>query len=450
MQTVLMDLGLISILLLIGFYIRVKVKFFQHLYIPVAVIAGIIGLLLGPNVLGRVSPIYLPFSQESGGYANILLVVVFTTLCVTAFSASVGNIAKCSFQCLCLGSVLLIGQTVVGFGLVKILQAMGSDILDGFALLPSTGFYGGHGLGATVAAAWEPLSYWNTEDVISISTTFATIGLLSGIIGGIACINVAARKGVLSDAMKIENLSEEELSGYIPPEKREGIIRSVSNASALEPLSVQLGLVMVIFLVAMGLTQLCSMLPILNKLNSIACVALVSVLAGILFRKTGIKKIADPDGMKHITSTAMELLIVSSIVNTNLDVIAANAKEILVMTIVILPLNASFCFFLAKKWFPQKDWFGPAIFFYGTSNGVVATGYMLLRVADPKSKSLVWLSMAIPIGSLISIVVQPLMLSVAPVILVSNPGTLMVILVVAIAVFCIAAFVVARSIKNIG
>ena len=240
------------------------------------------------------------------------------------------------------------------------------------------------------------------------------------------------------------------MSGYIPPEKREGIIRSVSNASALEPLSVQLGLVMVIFLVAMGLTQLCSMLPILNKLNSIACVALVSVLAGILFRKTGIKKIADPDGMKHITSTAMELLIVSSIVNTNLDVIAANAKEILVMTIVILPLNASFCFFLAKKWFPQKDWFGPAIFFYGTSNGVVATGYMLLRVADPKSKSLVWLSMAIPIGSLISIVVQPLMLSVAPVILVSNPGTLMVILVVAIAVFCIAAFVVARSIKNIG
>lgn len=131
---------------------RVKVKFFQHLYIPVAVIAGIIGLLLGPNVLGRVSPIYLPFSQGSGGYANILLVVVFTTLCVTAFSASVGNIAKCSFQCLCLGSVLLIGQTVVGFGLVKILQAMGSDILDGFALLPSTGFYGGHGLGATVAA----------------------------------------------------------------------------------------------------------------------------------------------------------------------------------------------------------------------------------------------------------------------------------------------------------
>ena len=86
MQTVLMDLGLISILLLIGFYIRVKVKFFQHLYIPVAVIAGIIGLLLGPNVLGRVSPIYLPFSQGSGGYANILLVVVFTTLCVTAFS----------------------------------------------------------------------------------------------------------------------------------------------------------------------------------------------------------------------------------------------------------------------------------------------------------------------------------------------------------------------------
>ena len=433
-----------------GFYIRIKVKFFQQLYIPVAVIAGMIGLILGPNVLGRVSPIFLPFSQQSSGYANILLVVVFTTLCVGAyFTTSIGNIAKFSFQCLCLGSVLLIGQGVLGFGLVKILQSTGSDILDGFALLPSTGFYGGHGLGATVAAAWEPLGYWNTEDVMSISTTFATIGLLSGIIGGIACINVAVRKGVLSNAMKIENLSQEELSGYIPPEQRKNIIQGASNASALEPLSIQLGLVMIIFLAAMWLTQLCSMFPILNKLNSIACVALVSALAGILFRRTAIKKIADPQGMRHITSTAMELLIVSSIVNTNLDVIVANAKEIAVMTIIILPINAFFCFFLAKKWFP-KDWFEAAIFFFGTSNGVVATGYMLLRVADPKAKSLVWLSMAIPIGSLISIVIQPLMLSVAPVVLVSSPGTLILIFVGAIAAFCVAASIVARTMKSTG
>lgn len=343
--------------------------------------------------------------------------------------------------------MLLIGQGVLGFGLTKILQATGSDILDGFALLPSTGFYGGHGLGATVAAAWEPLGYWNTEEVMSIATTFATIGLLSGIICGIFAINVAARKGILQDTMKIENMSSEELSGYIPSEKRENIISGVSKGTALEPLTLQLCLVMVIFLAAMLLTQFFANFPILNKLSSIACVAMMSALAGMILRKTPLKKITDPEGMRHITSTAMELLIVSSIVNTNLSVIAANAKEILVMTIVIIPINALVCFFLAKKWYP-KDWFEAAIYFFGTSNGVVATGFMLLKVADPKSKSVVWLAHAIPISTLISIVVQPLMLSVAPVILISNPGTLILIMVGAIAAFCVAATVVARSLRK--
>jgi len=179
MQDVLMDLGLISILLVVAFYARAKIKILQRLYIPVTVIAGAIGLLLGPNVLGKVSPVYLPFSAGSAWYAGILLVVVFTTLCVGAeFGFSLGYIAKFSFQCLCLGSTLLIGQAVLGYGIVKVLQMTGSNILDGFALLPSTGFYGGHGLGATVAAAWESIDYWNPEEVNSIATTFATIGLL--------------------------------------------------------------------------------------------------------------------------------------------------------------------------------------------------------------------------------------------------------------------------------
>jgi ESS family glutamate:Na+ symporter len=447
MQDILTDIGIISILLLAAFFIRRKIRLFQTLYIPDAVIAGFLGLLLGPNVLGKFSPIYLPFSEGSAGYAMVLLVVVFTTLCVGAKFDSVGEVVKYSFQALCLGSTLLIGQGLLGYGVVKVLQATGSDIMDGFALLPSTGFYGGHGLGAMVAVAWENISYWNTEEVMSIATTFATIGLLYGIIGGISFINIGARKGYLKNATSMDQLSEEELTGYIPPEKRKGIISGVSTPAVLEPLSLQLAFVMIIFVAAIGLTNLCSHFPYLNKLNSIACVALMSALFAFLFRKIpALDDLVDPQGMRHISSTAMELLIVASISNTNLSVVASYLKEIMIASVIILPISTAVCYFMAKKICP-KDWFEFFIFFFGTSTGVVATGFMLLKIADPEAKSYVWLANAIPIGALISIVVQPMMLSVAPVMLVSNPGTLVIIMTAAILVFVVSSLLVQRTLK---
>lgn len=445
MQEVLTDVGLISILLLVAFFLRRKFKILQTLYIPVAVIAGALGLLLGPNVLGKVSPVYLPFSEGSAGYAMVLLVVVFTTLCVGAKFDSVGEVVKYSFQSLCLGSVLLIGQGLLGFGVVKLLQATGSPIMDGFALLPSTGFYGGHGLGAMVAAAWETIGYWNTTEVMSIATTFATIGLLYGIIGGIACINIGVRKGYLKNATSMDQLSTEELTGYIPQEKRQNIISGASVPSVFEPLTLQLAFVMIIFVLAIGMTNLCSHFPIVNKLNSIACVALMSALCAFLFRKIpALDDLVDPKGMRHISSTAMELLIVASIANTNLSVVAAYMKEILIAAVIILPLCTLACFILAKAFCP-KDWFEFFIFYFGTSSGVVATGYMLLRIADPEAKSYVWLANAIPIGALISIVVQPLMLSVAPVLLVNTPGTLVLIMAGAILAFVLSALLMRKT-----
>lgn len=63
LTTVLIDISTISALLFVGFLIRQKIPFFYKYYIPTSLIAGILGLLLGPQVLGQLSPIHLHFSQ---------------------------------------------------------------------------------------------------------------------------------------------------------------------------------------------------------------------------------------------------------------------------------------------------------------------------------------------------------------------------------------------------
>ena len=59
----LIDISKVSFLCLIAFLIRPHLKFAHKFYLNVGLIAGVIGLLLGSQVLGRISPVYLSFSS---------------------------------------------------------------------------------------------------------------------------------------------------------------------------------------------------------------------------------------------------------------------------------------------------------------------------------------------------------------------------------------------------
>ena len=69
------DLGIILGLLLIGKIIRVKVKLVQKLFIPPSLLAGLLGLIFGPNGLG-----WLPLSNFISVYPAVLIAVVFGAL----------------------------------------------------------------------------------------------------------------------------------------------------------------------------------------------------------------------------------------------------------------------------------------------------------------------------------------------------------------------------------
>ena len=87
--TLFTDLGFISILLLVGKFIRVKVKLIQQLFIPPSLIAGLLGLAFGPNGLG-----WIPLSNDLGTYAAILIALVFGALPLSSPNVSMKEVAK--------------------------------------------------------------------------------------------------------------------------------------------------------------------------------------------------------------------------------------------------------------------------------------------------------------------------------------------------------------------
>ncbi|MCC8161658.1 MAG: hypothetical protein LIO86_00465 [Lachnospiraceae bacterium] len=441
MQTIVTDIGIASILLILGYWLRVKVKLLQKLYIPVAVIGGTIGLLLGPNVLGKVSSIYLPFSSESSGYSTILLAILLSTICL-GFYVNRDTISS-SINYFLLTSVVVLMQVIVAFGLVRLLQMGGSSINDGFSILPTSGFYGGHGFGAMVAAAFESVGYWDSAEVISLSTTFATIGLLFGVIAGVIIINMAARKGMLKYTAKVDgNIDEEDATGYIQPENRTKIVTAVSKSAAIDPLALQFAFVMAIMACAYGLLKIFSMFELTSQFNIIVSVTVCGIIAAYVSSRTKAKNVMDVSAMKNIGSTAMEILIVISLSTMNLDVVFSYGLEILICSVVILALTTIAVFALGKMWF-TKDNFEFSIFAFGVATGVLPTGVLLLKMVDPECRSNVL--MCIPAGATFTtIITQMFCMTVAPMIIVSAPVQLIVVMIGICIVMCIVGTVVVK------
>ena len=70
------DLSTLSLLLLIGFLLRKHVGIFQRLYLPASLLAGFVGLLLGPQVLGKYTAYCLPLTKTIGQWPGVLVTVV--------------------------------------------------------------------------------------------------------------------------------------------------------------------------------------------------------------------------------------------------------------------------------------------------------------------------------------------------------------------------------------
>ncbi len=81
--SVFIDLGCVSVLILIGFALRTASVWVQRLFLPTSVIAGCGGLICGPNGLD-----ILPFSSLLPQYPSVLITLVFAALPFTSRSVS--------------------------------------------------------------------------------------------------------------------------------------------------------------------------------------------------------------------------------------------------------------------------------------------------------------------------------------------------------------------------
>lgn len=374
------DFCMISVLLLVAKIIRTKVKIFQILYIPTALIAGFLGLFLGKQFLN-----ILPFSTEISNYPSVLIAVLFATMFL-------GNKGKKTFKSMInnVGDTFLVNAAseIAQFGVFIVLGALVfprlfTGLNEQFALMLPSGFVGGHGTAAAIGSVFQENGW---EDATSIGQTFATIGLLGGIISGVVIINIAASKGWTKQIERVVNVPNEMMSGLVPEDKRTSLGENTVNAMSLDTLSWHLILVLVAlgsaYLLNTGLKRVFPQLSIpLYGLALLCSIAVQWVLR--LFHMDGY---VDKKVVTHIGSTATDYLVAFGVASINVNVVMKHIWPIVFSAVIGFLFVIVWLFVVSPRFF-RSYWFERGIYIYGMSTGVLATGVILLRITDPEFKT---------------------------------------------------------------
>lgn len=436
-ETILMDFAWASMLLLVGLFLRAKVKVLQKMFIPVAVIGGLVGLLLGSEVLGKFCPYYIHWSDNVSGFANPLLAILFVTQFI-ALKFDRKMIKKCSL-------IFLISATVIA---VQVLSAMLMGkvfgLPDGAALLPFGAFYGAHGIPQVIAGIYDTLGYWNYDEASAFGTTYATIGMLYGIIVGIAILNYGIRKGWCT-AEKSGNLSQEDYTGILAQENRFKFMKAYTSDIAFDPLTMHFAIVMAIMLVAYGLLKILHLVPLFSGFAIYVPAILISLAFGVVVKRTPMAEFIDNESLGHIGSIALEYLIITAIATMKLDVIMNNASAILTISLVGLLLTTVILMILPKLWL-KENWLENAMVMFGAWTGSTATGMMLLKISDPELETDAGPNL-VAATPLWQISTQNFYLTIAPMIIVTAAGarSLMLGTIGMLAAALILGFIIGRK-----
>lgn len=427
--TILFDFCIMSGLLLVAKIIRTKVKFIQKLYIPTALLSGVFGLIFGPQVLKL-----LPFSSEIGNYAGILICVLFATMFL-------GNKAKASFKKMIndVGETFLVNCAAEvfqwGFFLlvgIIVLPLIFKGINTGFGLMLPAGFVGGHG---TAAAIGNVLAENGWEEAASIGQTFATIGLLSGIIGGVIFINIFARKGETKAIKSVNELPEEMLTGLVSEDKQIEVGKETTSPMSIDTITWHLLLV----LCAVGLAYLANkgLKVIFPKISfpTYGLALIFSIGLQYLLKLFKLDKYVDKKTISHIGSSSTDFLVGFGVASINISVVAKYWLPIIVVAILGLVVVILFLLLISRKFF-SNYWFERGIYIFGMSTGVLATGAILLRICDPEFKTGVledfgfaWIFMSI---------VDMLCVSLAPMFLLTGWGIVFSCVLIVLSIICLA------------
>lgn len=366
-----------SLLLMAGFVIRSFCKPLQKLFLPASVVAGILGLILGDQVLGLIT---IPESFSS--FNGIMMRIIMT--CVV-FGVTVNASQMMDHMDYALTNIFLYGsQMILGLLVMLGCGAFAADMPEGWGILGTFAYFGSHGSAGAAANVMEEMG---AEGALSIGMVLATGGLFWSMIVGMAIVNWGVRKGYATYVKNPEKQPDYFYSGPLPEEQKESLGSTTTTTVAINPLAFQLGMLMLCYALGLGIfTVLVKFIPILSKINAMLYGMVGGLILWPVMKKTHTDVYVDKKTLNQISGFCLEILIVTSIASLDLNIVSKYWLPLLLHVLVGCSFTTAFCVFFFRK-VGNPEWFEKCVMVIGTCTGSSPNGLALVRAVDPDAKS---------------------------------------------------------------
>ena len=374
--TLFVDIGIVSALLLIGKLMRVRIKLVQKLFIPPSLLAGFIGLALGPHGFD-----VLPLSTQTGTYAGILIAFIFGALPLTSQKVQGKNRGIANMWAYSQGGLLL--QWAFGGFLGLLILNQLWPLSPGFGITMPSGFCGGHGTAAAIGQAFGQLGH---DEILTLAMTAATAGIVASVILGLIFVKWGASKKHTAFLADYNDLPAELQTGLLPQDKRESMGESTCSSISIDSLTFNLSLVCLIAFCGYGISKLAAHFMPGFELPVFSCAFVAGILLKKVFDRTRVTEYICPKTVNHISGALTDFLVAFGIASIKLSVVLEYIVPLAILLLSGLAVTLIYVFVMARK-LMKECWFEKALFTWGWFTGTMAMGIALLRVVDPKMRS---------------------------------------------------------------
>ncbi|MDR2524203.1 MAG: sodium:glutamate symporter [Candidatus Nomurabacteria bacterium] len=388
---------LILLLIFVVAYTIAKTSILRRLYLPVALVAGIIILAVGPQVLGRWHPeLALPadFYTTWAPLPGVLINIVFACLFLGHPALKLRQMWSLSGRQIAFGQMVAWGQYLVG-GLVALLLLIplfGDTPL--VASLLEISFEGGHGTVAGLTPVFNDLGF---HDGAAMANGLATLSLVSALIIGIILINWGHRRGHAEKTQPLIHREKQRFYHYTIIHRihlqykemhdRRLTVRKLVRHAFLVMLSLGLGFGIRAILIAIeDATWGQAGVKVFGYVPAFSICLFGGLIVNKLCYRLGVRISMTANSL--ISTLSLGILIMTAVGTMSLEFFRqpnlAASFWILFVAGAIWILAA--VLILARRIF-TRYWFHNAMISFGQAMGMTATGLLFAQMLDPKNRT---------------------------------------------------------------
>lgn len=382
-MSLMIALGLASIMLLTGVLLRSKIPFLREMLVPASVIAGILGIIFMNVVSAAGVEIGTDFDMFTS-IVNHLFTISFISICLTSTpkseSNTVRNTAKGAVGIGLVWCFLYAVTPLVATGIIALIGGV-YDMNCIYGMLIQFAFCQGPGQSAAYGTLFEQFGW---ENAAMVAIAFSAIGFVAVFLVGVPAARLGISRGIAKNCGEIDRAT---LKGYYQKDEQTNfMVKDTTCTSNIETLSFHFALIGACYILAIFISRILGLIPGFLGTSMEGMMFMNGMYAAYIvkwiMKKLHLDFLQENTLQSKITGWTADYLVVCAFMAVSVHIISGYIVPILLICVAVTAITFAVCFYFGQRFGGDND-FERTLGLYGTCTGTVPSGIALVRIVDP-------------------------------------------------------------------